>query len=105
MYGTGRFMGESATQLPKGSYRPNAEKCRVGSLKWGAELPKALRGVWIREGYSPPQLTKGSAERRGLPQPGPRAGAEPRPQTPFQHFLAAKERLGKKKMQDFCLTW
>jgi len=46
------------------------------------KAPKAWRRIRIWGGVSPPQPTRGSGKRR-----------EPRPQTPFQHFLSITERF------------
>ena len=55
------------------------------------ETPKASRGWEVGRGCPLPQPTRGSGERRELPQRG--SGAEPRPKTDLVHSTAVRKPL------------
>jgi len=69
---------------------------RKGSLKWGADIEtsNASRGWDWRRGVPLPSRL-GFWGASWAPPAG--SGAEPRPQTPFQHFLSVTERFRWKE--------
>jgi len=74
------------------------KKIRRGSLKWSAEgadieRPKASRALGIGRGCPPPRRLASLASVVISPAG---SGVEPRPQTPFRHFLSVNERFSEK---------